>query len=81
MRAAVRLVLLMDHSCGQRQHMDVHEGFKALTRVDLREFCFCDLHQSLQKVLEIHVGLIAVHGTEDQIQSLFHLFVKGVHVC
>ena len=47
--------------------MDVHEGFKALTRVDLREFCFCDLHQSLQKVLEIHVGLIAVHGTEDQI--------------
>ena len=78
--AAIRRILPVNRSRSQRQHVVVHEGLQALARVDMRELGFCNFDQRLKEVLEVHISLVTVHGAEYQIQSLFHLFVRRVHV-
>ena len=45
-----------------------------LGKLSLRDF-----HQSLKEVLKVHIRLVAIDGAENQIQALFHLFVRCIH--
>ena len=59
--------------------MVVHKRLETLAGMDLGELSLCHFHQCLKEVLKVHIRLVTIYGAEDQIQSLFHLFIGGIH--
>ena len=57
-------LLLPDDSGCKWEHMEIHQSFQAKAGVLSLELGLCHLHQGLQEVLKVHVGLAPVDRAE-----------------